>query len=338
MQDTALESARATVAEAERRLLPERAPCCDAPDVQEGTCCGVHLDEPTCMACGTVAPQVALLPPPAAAALAEAIARLRAQVGIGGAPEGDNDVNLDDGVLVAANGLRSGMDGTNTYICDGFLYSEPDQDALEEAGRLRCAYCNECGALYPSRTECCTRRRGSHGSTGADDADLECGGVVNPRRWVTNSIPLHQTLQIFTSVLPRSGGDSPMLAGQLVVDIGSRLGNNLLCAALLTEARGAVGIEINSSIATLSTSLVLDSPWLRQAQESLFAPGARTDLRVLSCDVRTEVALAELAAADVVVFFNPFELHMSQQEHAALLTLLCDAHKRQGVYVRRTCI
>lgn len=322
MDGSALASANATVMEAERQLLPARAPCCDFPDVQVGSYCGVNLDEPTCMACGTVAPHQTLLRPAAATALAKGIACLRAEVSIAGAPRGKgDDVDLDDGVSVAAGSLRAGMNGRNTYICDGFLYSQSDQDALEEMGRLRCAYCSNCCALYPSGTVRCLRRRG--GCSSAADADLECGGVVQPRRWVTNSIPLHQTLQIFLAVLPRSGGSGAELAGKTVVDVGSRLGNNLLCAALLTDARAAVGIEINTHIAALSTSVVLDSPWLRRAQEDLFEPVARTSVRVLCCDVRTDVALAELAEADVVIFFNPFELHMSREEHAALLTLLC---------------
>ena len=322
-----LASASATVMEAERQLQPERAPCCDSPDVQVGQywrwrdgIVGAYLDEPTCMSCGTTAPHQTLLRPAAAAALAQAIASLRAAVDIRGAPRGDgDDVDLDDGTSVAAGScLRAGMDGRNTYICDGFLYSQPDQDILEEVGRLRCACCPRCGTLYPSGTTRCERRRGG-GS--AEDADLECGGAIQPRRWVTNSLPLHQSLQIFTELLPRSGAN---LAGKTVVDVGSRLGNNLLCAALLTEARVAMGVEINSHIAALSTSLVLDSPWLRQAQEDLFEPLARTQLRVMCCDVRTEMALAELAGADVVILFNPFELHLAQEEHAKLLALLCD--------------
>eukprot|EP01043_Picozoa_sp_COSAG02_P062309 COSAG02_NODE_8564_length_2522_cov_2087.716880_1_plen_342_part_00 len=323
MDGAALKSASATVMEAERQLLgPARVPCCDSPDVQVGSYCGVHLDEPTCVACGAVAPHQTLLRRAAAAALAYGIACLRAEVGIGGTPQGEgDDVDLDDGASVANGSLRAGMDGRNTYICDGFLYSQPDQDVLEEAGRLRCAYCPNCCALYPSGTERCQRRRG--GCSGAADADLECGGLIQPRRWVTNSIPLHQTLEIFLTLLPQSGGSGTELAGKTVVDVGSRLGNNLLCAALLTEARAAVGIEINSNIAALSTSVVLDSPWLRQAQEDLFEPAARTNLRVLCCDVRTDSALAELAAADVVILFNPFELHMSREEHATLLILMC---------------
>jgi hypothetical protein len=132
---TALAAAAVTVAEAARRLLPPaQTACCGEPDVQHGLYCGVQLDEPTCMACGVIAPSapMALLPEPAAIALAAAIAGLRTRVGVGGAPAGEgDDVDLGDDAQAAVTRSDTsgfvGMDARNTYLCDGFLYSQRDQ-------------------------------------------------------------------------------------------------------------------------------------------------------------------------------------------------------------------
>ena len=319
----ALAAAAGTVAEAAQSLLPlaEQAACCEEPDVQHGLYCGVQLDEPTCFACGTVAPTSAapLLPEPAATAMAEIIATLRVCVGVGGAPAGQgDDVDLDDEAQSEVTGSDASgftkMDGTNTYLCDGFLYNQRDQDTLEEGGRLRCCYCPDCGALYPTGTERCLRRRGSSAATDADGADLECGGKVEPRRWVTNSLPLDQGMRVFTGLLPAAGVSSSDLRGKTVVDVGSRLGNNLLATALLTDASHAVGIEINETIAALSIEHIAESASLANAQSLLFTPEARTAMSVLCIDVREPTALKTLERADVLMFSNPFELHMTREE------------------------
>lgn len=166
-----------------------------------------------------------------------------------------------------------------------------------------------------------------------EDADAECGGEVKPRRWVTNSLPLHQILHIFTGLLPATGVSSADLRGKTVADIGSRLGNNILVAALLTEAHAAIGIEVNPTIAALSKELIAESAVLTHAQAALFEPESRTTLSVLCSDVRAPLALQQLRDADVAIFFNPFELHTTREEHADLLRLMASTIRKPGARV-----
>ena len=115
--------------------------------------------------------------------------------------------------------------------------------AVVIAGQLARVYCSTCRALFPLGTEElveCPRPT--------------CEGRLQERNALTNSLPLEQSLAVFTKLLP-CGGFS--LQGKELLDIGSRLGNQLVIAALLgsDRPRTAVGFEISQFFVKISREM-----------------------------------------------------------------------------------
>jgi hypothetical protein len=138
------------------------------------------------------------------------------------------------------------------------------------------------------------------------------------------------------------------LEGKVVLDIGSRLGNNLYVGAIVTDAEELIGIEMNLFFAGLSKRLIADysasppaplpasSPLAGTAaaaaseQAAVNSSGSNFDrISIVPEDIRDRTDL--LDKADVVIFFNPFEQHFSRAEHQELLRLFRTHCCRPGV-------
>ena len=110
----------------------------------------------------------------------------------------------------------------------------------------------------------------------------------------------------------------------MVVDIGSRLGNNLIVAALFTKARELIGIEMNEYFANLSQRIVQ-----QDCKLLMFQPPCKCNIRIVHDDVRNQTDTLE--RADIVIFFNPFEQHFERDTHRELLQFMRQHVCRSGV-------
>merc|ERR1712159_212973 len=97
------------------------------------------------------------------------------------------------------------------------------------------------------------------------------------------------------------GGD---LTGQVVVDVGSRLGAIIYGGCLLSNATKLVGVERLRFFCELQ-------------RQQLRRHGLSTRATVLEADICSDEGRKALREADVVIMHNIFEFFASSQEEAA---------------------
>ena len=201
----------------------------------------------------------------------------------------------------------------NCYVIDRFLWSVEDELRLEQHGRLLRAYCKDFGELQELGHEACDAHV---------KASPHCTGGRVARHYITNSLPIEQSMLIFSSLLPNAG---VKLKGKRVVDVGSRLGNNLVVGTLFSDAAELVGVEVDPFFAKESSDMLV------RCAGSLF-PGEKVcNVRVVCEDIAKCPALLE--SADVVIFFNPFEQRYTSPEAKNLLMLFASQVTKKGTIV-----
>uniref|UniRef100_A0A8C9RRW9 Zgc:109986 n=1 Tax=Scleropages formosus TaxID=113540 RepID=A0A8C9RRW9_SCLFO len=139
---------------------------------------------------------------------------------------------------------------------DAFLYDEDIVDALCEEGKMSRYYCLQCG---------------SHRTA--------------PLEFISHSFSTMELQYIFRHVLPD-------LSGQLVVDVGSRLGAVLYGGYLYSSAAKLVGVEISAEFIGLQKMIVEKY-------------GFADRIEIIHADICSQVTL--LQNADVVIMNNVFE-------------------------------
>jgi hypothetical protein len=115
------------------------------------------------------------------------------------------------------------------------------------------------------------------------------------------------------------------LKGKKVVDVGSRLGNNLVVGTLFSNAAELVGVEVDPFFAQESSDM------LTRCAGTLFPGEKECNVSVVCEDIVQCPAL--LQSADVVIFFNPFEQRYTSPEAKELLMLFASQVTRKGTIV-----
>ncbi|KAL4613081.1 hypothetical protein GN956_G23064 [Arapaima gigas] len=146
---------------------------------------------------------------------------------------------------------------------DAFLYDEDTVDVLCEEGKMSRYYCLHCG---------------SHRTA--------------PLEFISHSFSTGELKYIFRHVLPD-------LTGQMVVDVGSRLGAVLYGGYLYSSAAKLFGVEINAEFIDLQKMVI-----------QKYGFGDRVE--VIHADICSQVNL--LQNADVVVMNNVFEYFLELHE------------------------
>eukprot|EP00741_Cyanophora_paradoxa_P016506 tig00020927_g15937.t1 len=148
----------------------------------------------------------------------------------------------------------------NTQNVDAFLYNNDEEldDAIDE-GVLHRFYCTACGSRQ-----------------------------IKPLNFVSHSASLDQVRFIFG---PKVLGE---LKGKVVADVGSRIGAVTFSAAVLSDAKEAVGIERNAAFAALQATIA-----------KKFRLEKR--VKVVAGDAKEGEGARALQRADVVVLNNVFQ-------------------------------
>ncbi|KAM8914108.1 uncharacterized protein AB9W97_007888 isoform 1-T2 [Spinachia spinachia] len=150
-----------------------------------------------------------------------------------------------------------------TVHVDSFLYDEDQVDSLCEDGTMSRSYCLTCG---------------SHRTA--------------PLDFISHSFSILELRFLFENVLPD-------LRGQLVVDVGSRLGAVLYGGHVFSSASKLIGLEINEEFVKL--------------QNTILQKYEMTDrVQVLHTDVLLQKVL--LQNTDVLILNNVFEFFMEPSE------------------------
>lgn len=139
-------------------------------------------------------------------------------------------------------------------------------------------------------------------------------------------------------------GQQVDLKGKKVVDVGSRLGNNLVVGMLFTEAAEHVGVEIDPWFAQESQRMLnrcsssLASTASAEVGEDV--DGDEDKGGGVAAECRASVVCADivdcpelLQSADVVIFFNPFEQLHEAAAGKRLLMLFAEQVSRPGTIV-----
>eukprot|EP00760_Papus_ankaliazontas_P001185 PhM_4_TR10413/c0_g1_i2/m.22336 len=173
-------------------------------------------------------------------------------------------------------------EGEMTVAVDAFLYDNDDVDVMCDHGKLPRHYCRKCGS--------------------AEHIEL-----VN---YVSHSFSPDQLRYVFGVALKK------LLAGRngvRLVDVGSRLGIVLCCAAhyLGDSATSITGVEMNKDFVEFSQSLVrLTFP--SRDQKDLV-----NKITVECKDALSEDALETMHGADVLIMNNVFEWFSDEAGHKA---------------------
>jgi hypothetical protein len=219
-------------------------------------------------------------------------------------------------------------DDINSYILDEWLWDERSRRRMLWTGAVPAFYCAQCRSTVPHipspqpshedavHSDC----DGDDFSQSDEDEASAVHVLVSPpscphcsassahlrlRTHITHSVNFAHLSLLFSSFLPSHIPDLQRPSFTLL-DVGSRLGNVLYHAALTTACR-SVGVESNGHFADLSRRLV--------EKYGLTS-------RVHIVEGRVEDREELVRSADLVHFFNPFELHCTRQEHRRLLAWL----------------
>ncbi|KAL6106103.1 uncharacterized protein ACO6RY_07475 [Pungitius sinensis] len=166
-----------------------------------------------------------------------------------------------------------------TVHVDSFLYDEDQVDSLCEDGTMSRSYCLTCG---------------SHRTA--------------PLDFISHSFSISELRFLFENVLPD-------LSGQLVVDVGSRLGAVLYAGHVFSSASQLIGLEINEEFVHL--------------QNNILQKYKMTDrIQVLHTDVLLQNVL--LQNADVLILNNVFEFFMEPSEQVRAWRFLMKNFRKKG--------
>ncbi|XP_052010225.1 uncharacterized protein zgc:109986 [Xyrauchen texanus] len=166
-----------------------------------------------------------------------------------------------------------------TVHVDAFLYDEETVDSLCEEGKMSRNYCLSCG---------------SHRTALLD--------------FISHSFSISELQFLFQKILPD-------LTGQLVVDVGSRLGAVLYGGYLYSAASQLVGVEISSEFIKLQT-MVMEKY------------GFSDRVQVIHADVRSQAAL--LQNADVLIMNNVFEYFMEPSDQIQAWQFISQNFRKKG--------
>ncbi len=218
-------------------------------------------------------------------------------------------------------------DEINSFILDEWLWDERERKALLWRGDIPAFYCQQCHhtiahhppPLPPSQEEeeeVNTEDEGDRDDTSeGSDVPLppptcpHCGASaesLHPRTHITHSCNFSHLSLLFSHFLP---SHIPAMTSPdfTVLDIGSRLCNVLYHSALTLPRCRCVGIEIDRWFVELSRGVIQ-----RYGLTS----------RVKVIEGRVEDCEEEVKAADLLFFFNPFELHSTREQHRQQLQWL----------------
>nr|XP_040054679.1 uncharacterized protein zgc:109986 [Gasterosteus aculeatus aculeatus]XP_040054680.1 uncharacterized protein zgc:109986 [Gasterosteus aculeatus aculeatus] len=166
-----------------------------------------------------------------------------------------------------------------TIHVDSFLYDEDQVDFLCEDGTMSRSYCLTCG---------------SHRTA--------------PLDFISHSFSISELCFLFENVLPD-------LSGQLVVDVGSRLGTVLYGGHVFSSASQLIGLEINEEFVKL--------------QNNILQKYKMTDrIQVLHTDVLLQNVL--LQKADVLILNNVFEFFMEPSEQVRAWRFVMENFRKKG--------
>ena len=230
-----------------------------------------------------------------------------------------------------AGGWFSDSDAVNSFMQDEWLYGEEERRQMLRDGVIDAFWCDACRRTIRHVQE--EKEEEEEEEEGAQAAPssaplplpqrcphcLSSAAHVHRRSHITHSVSQAHLSLLFSSFLPRHIAhlSHPSFS---VVDVGSRIGNVLFSALLLADVGRVVGVEKDSQMTALCSRLA--------QHYGLQDTGHR--LQVLQGSVETAGAEA-VAAADLLFFFNPFELHCDREEQRRLLRWLRQAfRKREG--------
>ncbi|XP_016401248.1 uncharacterized protein LOC107733912 isoform X1 [Sinocyclocheilus rhinocerous] len=166
-----------------------------------------------------------------------------------------------------------------TLHVDAFLYDEETVDSLCEEGKMSRNYCLNCG---------------SHRTA--------------PLEFISHSFSIPELQFLFHNVLPD-------LTGNLVVDVGSRLGAVLFGGYLYSAASQLVGVEISSEFVKLQTMAVEKY-------------GFSDRIQVIHADIRSQAALVQ--NTDVLIMNNVFEYFMEPSDQMQAWLFISQNFRKKG--------
>ena len=134
----------------------------------------------------------------------------------------------------------------------------------------------------------------SGGSGSREGSAGICSTIAGSSPGHRHSLSLRESEMLFGELLPVGGFST---RGKTIVDVGSRLGNNMAVAAALTSASRVIGIEVDPFFARICADHVLG-----RHGGTLFADRG-VSVELLVGDALSQHSAA-LRAADVVVFFK----------------------------------
>ncbi|XP_041810038.1 uncharacterized protein zgc:109986 isoform X1 [Chelmon rostratus] len=166
-----------------------------------------------------------------------------------------------------------------TLHVDSFLYDEDQVDSLCEEGTMSRSYCLTCGSYRTA-----------------------------PLDFISHSFSTSELQFLFENVLPD-------LSGQMLVDVGSRLGAVLYGGYVFSSASQLIGLELSGEFVEL--------------QDEILQKYKLTDrIKVLHTDVCQQNVL--LQNADVLIMNNVFEFFMEPNEQVRAWRFIMDNFRKKG--------